>query len=129
MVMLMSECPNSSCTSFGCAPLASRLEVLLDKLKVILGKLLSMLPVVREFVRLVEEKKDIRAVSPYGYTSLGRLLKEYRTHLPWYDRLVIFIEIASWQTSKGEVILVYKDFNGRGTDYKLARFWNRQRCM
>ena len=98
----------------------------LDKLKAILYKLLSMIPIVREFARLVEEKKDIRAASPYGYTPLGRLLKEYSTSLPRYDRLVIFPEIASWQTSKGEVVSVYEDYNGRGTDYQLAGFWNVQ---
>ena len=98
----------------------------LDKLKAILYKLLSMIPIVREFTRLVEEKRDIRAASPYGYTPLGRLLKEYRTSLPRYDRLVIFPEIASWQTSKGEVVPVYEDYNGRGTDYQLAGFWNVQ---
>ena len=31
-----------------------------------------------------------------------------------------------WRTSKGEVIPVYEDYNGRGTDYQLARFWNVQ---
>lgn len=98
----------------------------LDKLKAILHKLLSMIPVVREFVRLVEEKQDIRAASPYGYTPLGRMLKEYRTSLPRYDKLVIFPEIASWQTSKGEVVPVYEDYNGRGMDYQLAGFWNMQ---
>ena len=98
----------------------------LDKLKAILYKLLSMIPIVREFAGLVEEKRDIRAASPYGYTPLGRLLKEYRTPLPRYDRLVIFPEIASWQTSKGEVVPVYEDYNGRGTDYQLAGFWNVQ---
>lgn len=98
----------------------------LDKLKAILYKLLSMIPVVREFARLVEEKRDIRAASPYGYTSLGRLLREYRTPLPRYDRLVIFPDIASWQTSKGEVLPVYEDYNGRGTDYRLAGSWNVQ---
>lgn len=98
----------------------------LDKLKAILYKLLSMIPVVREFARLVEEKRDIRAASPYGYTPLGRLLKEYRTSLPRYDKLVIFPEIASWQTSKGEVVPVYEDYNRRGTDYQLAGFWNVQ---
>ena len=55
---------------------------MLDKLKAILYKLLSMIPVVREFARLVEEKRNIRAASPYGYTPLGRLLKEDRTPLP-----------------------------------------------
>ncbi len=98
----------------------------LDKLKAILSKLLSMIPVVREFARLVEEKRDIRAASPYGYTPLGRLLREYRTPLPWYDRLVMFPEVASWQTSKGEVVPVYEDFNRRGTDYRLVGFWNVQ---
>ena len=29
--------------------------------------------------------------------SKGRLLREYRTPHPRYDRLVIFLEIASWQ--------------------------------
>lgn len=71
----------------------------LDKLKSILYKLLSMIPVVREFARLVEEKKDMRTASPYGYTTLGRLLKEYRIPFPRYDRLVIFPEIASWLAS------------------------------
>lgn len=99
---------------------------LLDKLKAILHKLLSMIPMVREFTRLVEEKRDIRAASPYAYTPLGRLLKEYRTPLPQYDRFVIFPEIASWQTSKGEVVPVYEDFNRRGMEYKLAGFWNVQ---
>ena len=99
---------------------------MLDKLKALFYKLFSMIPVVKEFVRLVEEKRDIRAASPYGYTPLGRLLKEYRTPLPRYDRLVIFPEIASWQTSKGEVVPVYEDYNGRGTDYQLAGFWNVQ---
>ena len=98
----------------------------LDKLKAILSKLLSMIPLVREFARLVEEKRDIRAASPYGYTPLGRLLREYCTPLPRYDRLVMFPEAASWQTSKGEVIPVYEDYNGRGTDYRLAGFWNVQ---
>ena len=98
----------------------------LDKLKAILSKLLSMIPLVREFARLVEEKRDIRAASPYGYTPLGRLLREYRTPLPRYDRLVTFPEVASWQTSKGEVVPVYEDYNGRGTDYRLAGFWNVQ---
>lgn len=74
----------------------------------------------------MEEKRDIRAASPYGYTLLGRLLKEYHTPLPLYDRLVIFLEIASWQTSKGEVIPVYEDYNGCGTEYKQAEFWNVQ---
>ena len=99
---------------------------MLDKLKAILYKLLSMIPVVREFAKLVEEKRDIRAASPYGYTPLGRLLKEYRTPLPWHDRFVIFPEIASWQTSRGEVVPVYEDFNRRGTDYRLAGFRNVQ---
>lgn len=81
---------------------------------------------VREFARLVEEKRDIRAASPYGYTPLGKLLREYRTSLPQYDRLVTFPEIASWQTSKGEVVPVYEDYNGRGTEYQLAGFWNVQ---
>lgn len=31
-------------------------------------------------------------------------------------------EIASWQTSKGEVVPVYEDFNRQGTDYKLALY-------
>ena len=48
----------------------------LDKLKALFYKLLSMIPLVREFARLVEEKRDIRAASPYGYTPLGRLLRE-----------------------------------------------------
>lgn len=99
---------------------------MLDKLKALLHKLLSMIPVVREFARLVEEKRDIRAASPYGYTPLGRLLKEYRTPLPRYERLVIFPEIASWQTSRGEVVPLYEDFNRRGTDYRLVGFWNVQ---
>ena len=99
---------------------------MLDKLKALLYKLLSMIPVVREFARLVEEKRDIRAASPYGYTPLGRLLKEYRTPLPRYERLVIFPEIASWQTTRGEVVPVYEDFNRRGTEYRLAGFWNVQ---
>ncbi len=61
-----------------------RLDIInvLDKLKAILYKLLSMIPVVREFAKLVEEERDIRAASPYGYTPLGRLLREYRTPLP-----------------------------------------------
>lgn len=100
---------------------------MLDKLKAIIYKLLSMIPIVREFVRLVEEKRDIRAASPYGYTPLGRLLKEYRTPLPRYERLVTFPEVASWQTSQGEVVPVYEDYNGRGTDYQLVGFWNVQR--
>ncbi len=99
---------------------------MLDKLKALLYKLLSMIPVVREFARLVEEKRDIRAASPYGYTPLGRLLKEYRTPLPRYERLVIFPEIASWQTTRGEVVPLYEDFNRRGTDYRLVGFWNVQ---
>lgn len=98
----------------------------LDQLKAVLYKLLSMIPVVREFARLVEEKRDIRAASPYGYTPLGRLLREYRTPLPRYDRLVIFPKIASWQTSKGEVVPIYEDFNRRGTNYRLVGFWNMQ---
>lgn len=98
----------------------------LDKLKALFYKLLSMILLVREFARLVEEKRDIRAASPYGYTPLGRLLREYRTPLPRYDRLVMFPEVASWQTSKGEVIPVYEDYNGRGTDYQLEGFWNVQ---
>ncbi|MCI8365602.1 MAG: hypothetical protein HFG34_11750 [Eubacterium sp.] len=98
----------------------------LDKLKAILYKLLSMIPLVREFARLVEEKRNIKAATPYGYTPLGRLLKEYRTPLPRYERFVIFPEIASWQTSKGEVVPVYEDFNGRGTDYRPAGFRNVQ---
>ena len=98
----------------------------LDKLKALFYKLLSMIPLVREFARLVEEKRDIRAASPYGYTPLGRLLREYRTPLPRYDRLVMFPEVASWQTSKGEVVPVYEDYNGRGTEYRLAGFWNVQ---
>ena len=85
-----------------------------------------MIPVVREFARLVEEKRDIRAASPYGYTPLGRLLREYRTPLLWYNRLVMFPEVASWQTSKGEVVPVYEDYNGRGMEYRLAGFWNVQ---
>ena len=96
----------------------------LDRLREIIDKLLSMIPVVREFVRLVEEKRDIKAASPYGYTALGTLLREYRT--PLYDRFVVFPEVASWQTSKGEVIPVYEDFNRRGTSYTLAGFWNVQ---
>lgn len=98
----------------------------LDKLKAILHKLLSMIPVVREFVRFVEEKRDIRAASPYGYTPLGRLLKEYRTPILRYEKFVIFPEIASWQTSKGEVVPVYEDFNRRGTNYRLVGFRNVQ---
>lgn len=70
----------------------------LDKLKAILSKLLSMIP----------------------------LLREYRTPLPRYNRLVIFPEVASWQTSKGDVVPVYEDYNGRGTEYRLAGFWNVQ---
>ena len=98
----------------------------LDKLKALLYKLLSMVPLVREFTKLVEEKRDIRAATPYGYTPLGRLLKEYRTPIPLYERLVIFPEIASWQTSKGELVPVYEDFNRRGTDYRLVGFRNVQ---
>lgn len=71
--------------------------------------------------------EDIRAASPYGYTPLGRLLREYRTSLPQHDRLVTFPEIASWQTSTGEVVPVYEDYNGRGTEYRLAGFWNVQK--
>lgn len=85
-----------------------------------------MIPVVREFARLMEEKRDIRAASPYGYTPLGRLLKEYRIPLPSYERLVIFPEIASWQTTRGNVVPLYEDFNRRGTDYRLVGFWNVQ---
>ncbi len=96
----------------------------LDKLKELLHKLLSMIPLVREFTRLVEEKRDIKAATAYSYTSLGRLLKEYRTPIPRYERFVVFPEIASWQTSKGEMVPVYEDFNGRGTDYRLAGFRN-----
>lgn len=99
----------------------------LDKLKALFYKLLSMIPLVREFAKFVEEKKDIRAASPYSYTPLGRLLREYRTSLPQHDRLVTFPEIASWQTSTGEVVPVYEDYNGRGTEYRLAGFWNVQK--
>lgn len=99
---------------------------MLDKLKTLLYKLLSMIPLVREFTKLVEEKRDIKAATAYSYTPLGRLLKEYRTPLPHYEKYVIFPEIASWQTSKGEMVPVYEDFNGRGTDYRLAGFRNTQ---
>ena len=44
-----------------------------------------------------------------------------------HDRLVTFPEIASWQTSTGEVVPVYEDYNGRGTEYRLAGFWNVQK--
>ena len=76
--------------------------------------------------RRLDEPENIRAASTYGYTPLGRLLREYRTPLPRYDRLVSFSEVASWQTSQGEVVPVYEDYNGRGTDYRLAGFWNVQ---
>lgn len=99
---------------------------MLNKLKAILHKLLFMIPVVREFVRLVEEKRDIRGASPYGYTPLGRLLKEYRTPLPQYERLVIFPEIALRQTTRRKVVPLYEDFNRRGRDYRLVGFWNMQ---
>ena len=72
----------------------------LDKLKEIPFKLLSMIPLVREFTRLVEEKKDIKAATHYGNTPLGRLLKEYRTPHPRYEKFVIFPEVALWQESK-----------------------------
>lgn len=98
----------------------------LDKLRELLHKLLSMIPLVREFTRLVEEKRDINAATPYSYTPLGRLLKEYRTPLPHYEKYVIFPEIASWQTSKGEMVPVYEDFNKRGIDYRLVGFRNMQ---
>lgn len=74
----------------------------------------------------MEEKRDINAVTPYSYTPLGRLLKEYRNPLLRYEKYVSFPEIASWQTSKGEMVPVYEDFNGRGTDYRLAGFRNVQ---
>lgn len=32
-----------------------------------------MIPVAREFVKLEEEKRDIQAASPYGYTPLPPL--------------------------------------------------------
>lgn len=99
---------------------------MLDKLKALLYKLFSMIPLVREFTKLAEEKRDIRAATPYGYTPLGRLLKEYRTPIPHYEKFVTFPEIASWQTSKGEVVPVYEDFNRRGTDYQLVGFRNVQ---
>ena len=38
----------------------------------------------------------------------------------------MFPEVALWQTSKGEAVPVYEDYNGRGTDYRLAGFWNVQ---
>lgn len=98
---------------------------MLDKLKALLHKLLSMIPVVREF-ELVEEKRDIRASSPYGYIPPGRLLKEYRTLLPRYERLVIFLKIASWLTTRGKVVPLYEDSNRHGTDYRLVGFWNVQ---
>jgi len=100
--------------------------IVLDKLKALLYKLLSMISLVKEFTKLVEEKRDIRAATPYAYTPPGRLLKEYRTPLPRYEKFVIFPEIASWQTSKGEVVPVYEDFNRRGMEYRLAEFWNVQ---
>lgn len=53
-------------------------------------------------------------------------MKEYRTPLPRHERVVIFPEIASWQTSRGEVVPIYEDYNKRGTDYQLAGFWNVQ---
>lgn len=99
---------------------------MLDKLRKLLHKLLSMIPQVREFTKLVEEKRDINAATSYGYTPLGRLLKEYRTPLPRYEKYVIFPEIASWQTSKGEVVPLYEDFNRRGTNYQLVGFRNMQ---
>ena len=94
----------------------------LDRLREVIEKLLSMIPVVKEFVRLVEEKRDIKAATSYSYTALGRLLKEYRT--PLRGKFVVFPEIASWQTSQGEVIPIYEDFNGRGVSYTLVGFWN-----
>ncbi|MCM1540339.1 MAG: hypothetical protein NC121_03670 [Blautia sp.] len=87
---------------------------MLDKLKILLYKLFSMIPLVREFTKLAEKKRDIRAASSYGYTPLGRLLKEYRIPIPHYEKFVTFPEIASWQTSKGEVVLAYDDFKMRG---------------
>lgn len=74
----------------------------------------------------MEEKRDIRAASPYGYTPPGRLLKEYRTLLPRYERLVIFLKIASWLTTRGKMVPLYEDFNRHGTDYRLVGFWNVQ---
>ena len=94
----------------------------LGRLREVIEKLLSMIPIVKEFVRLVEEKRDIKAATSYSYTALGRLLKEHRT--PLQGRFVIFPEIASWQTSQGEVIPIYEDFNGRGVSYTLVGFWN-----
>lgn len=60
------------------------------------------------------------------YYTCKLCMKEYRTPLPRYERLVIFPEIASWQTTRGEVIPLYEDFNRRGTDYRLVGFWNVQ---
>lgn len=76
--------------------------------------------------RRLDEPENIRAASTYGYIPLGRLLKEYRTPLPRYERLVIFPEITSWQTTRGNVVPLYEDFNRRGTDYRLVGFWNVQ---
>jgi len=46
--------------------------------------------------------------------------------MPRYERLITLPEIASWQTSGGEVVPVYEDYNGWGTDYRLAGFRNVQ---
>lgn len=96
----------------------------LDKLKAILYKLLSMIPVVREFTRLVEEKRDTRAAPLWLYPS-RQAIKGIPHSSPRYNRLAIFPEIASWQTSKGEVVLVYEDYNGEritnGQDSEMYR--------
>lgn len=94
----------------------------LDKLKAILHKLLSKISVVREFVKLVEGKEKYMNCPHYGYTPLGRLLKEYRTPLIGYERLVIFPR----KTFRGKVVPVYEDFNRRGMDCRLVGFRNVQ---
>ena len=45
------------------------------------------------------------------------------------DLFVIFPEIASWQTSKGEVIPVYEDFNRRGKVLSTIIVADRQNKM
>ena len=59
----------------------------------------------RDIRKAADEKEQIQAKKEGLLEDIGVLDKEFDP------------EVASWQTSKGEVVPVYEDCNGRGMDF------------
>ena len=96
----------------------------LEKLKSYISSYLPLSPLIEEYSNTVERGEDIEAGNSFRglLNAIGELLKSFKELI--VDGLCWFPRLMRWNTSKGEVAPVFRDYHNEGYNYRLVTYRN-----